>query len=128
MSSRSPEKKNTLGSLPAPRDFSLDLGGPLFQLLRRVLLSDDTMRLVRLRIIISSLLVWLPLLVLSTLEGRVLGGSTTVPFMLDLEVHVRFLVTMPLLIAAELVVHQRMQSVVKIFLERHLIPESARAR
>ena len=128
MSSRSPEKKNTLGSLPAPRDFSLVLGGPLFQLLRRVHLSDDTMRLVRQRIIISSLLVWLPLLVLSTLEGRVLGGSTTVPFMLDLEVHVRFLVTMPLLIAAELVVHQRMQSVVKIFLERHLIPESARAR
>ena len=128
LSSQSPEQKNSLRSLPVPRDFSLVLGGPLFQLLRRAHLSDDTMRLVRQRIIIGSLVVWLPLLVLSTLEGQVLRGSTTVPFMLDLEVHVRFLVTMPLLIAAELVVHQRMQSVVKIFLERQLIPESAMKR
>jgi hypothetical protein len=35
---------------------------------------------------------------------------------------------MPLLIAAELVVHQRMRSVVKVFLERNLIPESAMPR
>ena len=100
ISSQPPDQKNTLRSLPAPRDFSLVLGGPLFQLLRRAHLSDDTMRLVRQRIIISSVVVWLPLLVLSTLEGQVLRGSTTVPFMLDLEVHVRFLVTMPLLIAS----------------------------
>ena len=49
-------------------------------------------------------------------------------FCMDVEVHVRFLVAMPLLIAAELVVHQRMRSVVKLFLERHLIPESAMTR
>ena len=128
MSSPSPEKETTLGPLPNARDFSLVLGGPLFQLLRRAHLSDETMRLVRQRIIVSSLLVWLPLLILSTLEGRLFRGSTMVPFILDLEVHVRFLVTMPLLIAAELVVHRRMQSVVKIFLERHLIPERAMSR
>ena len=51
-----------------------------------------------------------------------------VPFLLDLEVHVKFLVAMPLLIAAELVVHQRLRSVLKVFLERHLIPESAMTR
>ena len=31
------------------------------------------------------------------------------PFLLDFEVHVRFLVALPLLIAAELVVHQRLR-------------------
>ena len=50
------------------------------------------------------------------------------PFLLDLEVHVRFLVALPLLIVAELVVHQRMRFVVKQFLERNLIPESALTR
>jgi hypothetical protein len=44
------------------------------------------------------------------------------------EVHVRFLIAMPLLIVAEIVVHRRMHLVVRQFLERNLIPESARTR
>ncbi|WP_137889096.1 hypothetical protein [Pseudomonas sp. 2FE] len=128
MKSRTSEPSDGLGPFPAGQDFSLVLGGPLFQLLIRAHLADDTLMLVRQRIILISLLVWLPLLVLSTLEGQLLGGSVTVPFLLDMEAHVRFLVAMPLLIAAELVVHRRMRSVVKVFLERHLIPESAMTR
>jgi hypothetical protein len=108
-------------------DFSLVLGGPLFQLLRRAHLSDDAMLMTRRRIIVISLFAWLPLLLLSTLEGRALGGSV-VPFLLDIEVHVRYLVALPLLIAAELVVHRRMRSLVKVFLERCLIPANAMAR
>jgi hypothetical protein len=109
-------------------DFSLVLGGPLFQLLRRAHMSDDAMMMARRRIIVISLFAWLPLLLLSTLEGRVLGGSTIVPFLLDVEVHIRYLVALPLLIAAELVVHRRMRTLVKQFLERRLIPEGAMAR
>jgi len=109
-------------------DFSLVLGGPLFQLLCRAHLSDDALTMVRQRIIVISLFAWLPLLVLSALEGRMLGGSATVPFLLDLDVHIRFLVALPLLIAAELVVHRRMRSLVQQFLERRLIPEGAMGR
>ena len=57
-----------------------------------------------------------------------MGGSAAVPFLLDVEAHVRFLVALPLLIIAELVVHQRMRFVVRQFLDRHLIPESASTR
>ena len=114
--------------LREPQDFSLVLGGPLFQLFRRSHLSGDALELVRQRIIIISLLAWLPLLVLSALEGQALGGSAAVPFLLDVEVHVRFLVAVPLFIAAELVVHQRMRFVVRQFLDRNLIPESAMTR
>ena len=128
MKSRTSESSEGLGSLPVPQDFSLVLGGPLFQLLLRAHLSDDALTLVRQRIIVIALLAWLPLLVLSTLEGQVLGGSVAVPFLLDVEVHVRFLVAMPLLIAAELVVHRRMRPLLQQFLERHLIPESAMTR
>jgi hypothetical protein len=114
--------------LSDPRDFSLVLGGPLFQLLRRARLSDDALMLVRQRVVVIALLAWLPLLVLSTLEGHVLGGSVAIPFLLDVEAHVRFLVAMPLLIIAELVVHRRMRPLVRQFLERNLLPESAMTR
>ncbi|MCK7478822.1 MAG: hypothetical protein M0C28_16695 [Candidatus Moduliflexus flocculans] len=39
----------------SPPDFSLVLGGPLFQLLRRAHLSDDALLLVRQRIIVIAL-------------------------------------------------------------------------
>jgi hypothetical protein len=108
-----------------PQDFSLVLGGPLFQLLRRSRLSDDALELVRRRLVIISLIAWLPLFVLSVVEGEALGGRAAVPFLLDVEVHVRFLIALPLLILAELVVHQRMRFVVRQFLERDLIPQGA---
>jgi len=114
--------------LREPRDFSLVLGGPLFQLFRKAHLTGDALELVRQRIIVLSLFTWLPLLVLSALEGQLLGGRAAVPFLLDVEVHVRFLVALPLLIGAEIVVHKRMCFLVKQFLERNLIPESAMTR
>jgi hypothetical protein len=83
---------------------------------------------VRRRIVVLSLFAWLPLLALSVLGGRFLPGSSPVPFLKDIEVHVRFLVAMPLLIGAELLVHIRMRPVAKQFLGRQLVPESATAR
>jgi hypothetical protein len=115
--------KKTIDPIDKSTDFSLVLGGPLFQLLRRAHLTGDVLELLRQRIVVISLFTWLPLLGLSTLEGRVLGAKVAVPFLLDIEVHVKFLVVLPLLIVSELVVHQRMRFVVKQFLERHLIAE-----
>jgi len=111
-----------------PRDFSLVLGGPLFQLLRKAHLSDDALTMVRQRITVIALIAWLPLLVLSALEGQLLGGGVAVPFLLDVEVHIRFLVALPLLILAELVVHQRMRPLLRQFLDRNLVPENAMPR
>jgi hypothetical protein len=111
-----------------PPDFSLVLGGPLFQLLRRTHLADDALLLVRQRIIVIALFAWLPLLLLSALEGNLWGGNSRVPFLLDIELHVRFLVALPLLILAELVVHRRMRPLLQQFVERNLIPENAMAR
>jgi len=110
------------------QNFSLVLGGPLFQLLRRVHLSDDALHLLRQRIIVISLFAWLPLLLLSALEGHLWGGALAVPFLPDMEVHIRFLVAVPLLIIAELVVHQRLRPIAEAFLQRNMIPESAMTR
>jgi len=109
-------------------DFSLVLGGPLYQLLRRTHLADDALLLQRRRIVVISLIAWLPLLVLAALGGQLFGGNVAVPFLLDVDVHVKFLVAMPLLIAAELVVHQRMRALKITFSERNLIPGAATQR
>jgi hypothetical protein len=124
-SPESPFGKDLLRETP---DFSLVLGGPLYQLLRRAHMSGDALELVRRRAIVMALFAWLPLLLLSALEGRALGESVAVPFLRDVEVHIRFLVALPLFVVAELVVHDRMRFVVRQFLERKLVPPSATAR
>ena len=106
-------------------DFSLILGGPLFQLLRRTRLSDDAVGMMRRRIISITLFAWFPLLVFSLLEHLALGLKVDVPFLADVEVQVRFLIALPLLIYAELVVHQRMRTVVRTFIDRGLIQGSS---
>ena len=105
-------------------DFSFVLGGPLFQFLRRTHLSGDALTMVRRRVIVMALVAWLPLLVISALQGKATKGSVAVPFVMDLEQHVRFLVALPLLVIAELVVHRRMRPIVQLFRERNIIPEA----
>src|SRR4029078_1972132 len=87
----------------APPDFSLILGGPLFQLLRRAHLCGDVAELLWRRVIALALIPGLPLLVLSIAEGRAWGDSVKVPFLFDVDVHARLLLALPLLIVAELV-------------------------
>src|SRR5688500_5062802 len=86
------------------QDFTLVLGGPLFQLLRRLYLSGDALELVRRRVLVITSIVWLPLIALSTFEGQAWGGNAAVPFLWDLEANIRVLVAVPLLIIAELIV------------------------
>jgi hypothetical protein len=107
-------------------NFSPVLGGPLFQLLQRTHLCDDALLMVRRRVIAVSLFAWLPLLALSALDGELVGHNVAVPFLLDLETHMRFLVVVPLLLLAELVVHQRLRPIGRAFLERDLVPDSAK--
>ena len=95
MKPRTTQPDDATGAIMGMQDFSLVLGGPLFQLLRRTHLSDGALMLLRRRIITIVLMLWLPLLVLSALEGQLLPGTATVPFLLDMEFHIRFLVALP---------------------------------
>jgi hypothetical protein len=107
-------------------DFSLILGGPLYQLFCRAHLCGKVLDLLRRRVLVLCGITWLPLFLLSAFEGNVWGHAVKVPFLLDVEVYSRFLLALPLLIIAELVIHERMRSVVRQFLERGLIAENAR--
>ena len=116
-----PDSEVKTTSTPGPLDFSLVLGGPLYQLFRRAHLSGDTLELLRRRTLAITIFTWLPLLLLSVIEGHALGGSIKISFLRDIEAHVRFLIALPVLLAAELVVHVRLGSVVRRFVERNLV-------
>jgi hypothetical protein len=107
--------------LDEPADFSLVHGGPLFRLYRRAHLSGDALDLVGRRVVLISLVAWLPLLVLSLIGGHALGGTIKIPFLYDIEAHVRFLIALPLLIIAEVIVHDRIRPKVERFVERRII-------
>lgn len=101
-------------------DFSLVLGGPLYQLLRRSRISDDVLGHLWRRIVLIALMAWLPLLLISLFSGHALSGEVAVPFIKDVEVHTRFLLVLPLMVAAELLVHVRLRGVVQQFTAREL--------
>ena len=103
-----------------PLDFSLVLGGPIFQLFRRSRLAGDGLELLYRRLLIITLVAWLPLLLLSML-GSSASSLGRLSFFHDVEVHVRFLVALPVLIVAELIVHSRIRPVVRCFVERRIV-------
>ena len=100
-------------------DFSLVLGGPLYQLYRRAHLAGPSLDHLRRRIVVIASLAWAPLLLLSAIGGHLTGAGAS--FLHDIETHIRFLIAVPVLIAAELIVHQRIRPVVKQFIDRGLI-------
>jgi hypothetical protein len=106
-------------------DFSLVLGGPLYQLLLRSGLIKPPFGKLSSRIGVLTAVAWLPLVPLTILSGRFAGG-VHVPFLYDFEVHARLLFSLPLLVLAELVVYIRMRAIVSQFLERQIISVDVR--
>jgi len=104
------------------------LGEGLFTgLLRLVRLDDNSAPGVRRRVLAVALLAWLPLLLLATAQGQLLQGAA-VPFVRDIEVHVRLLVVIPLLLVAEVGARNFLPTVVQEFRQRNLLPSGALAR
>jgi hypothetical protein len=102
-------------------DFSLVLGGPLYQLyLRTRLARGGSLQLLYRRILAFSLITWLPLVPLSIISKDAWSG-VKVPFLFDIDAHIRFLIALPLLIAAELIVHERFRFIIGQFLERKIV-------
>jgi hypothetical protein len=109
---------------PAPLQelpyFSLVFGGPLYQILGRAHLTGPTLALLRRQVVLSVLVCWVPLVVLSLAQADFLG-ETKLSFFRDIETHVRFLISLPVLILAEMLVHERIWPVVKRFVERRVV-------
>ncbi|MDB5398189.1 MAG: hypothetical protein JWQ55_207, partial [Rhodopila sp.] len=91
-------------------------------------LTGSALELLRRRIVVISLFAWMPLLVLSVVTGMIAGTAVKVPFLYDIETHVRLLIALPLLILGELIVHERKRVVVGQFVSQGLVPDTLRER
>ena len=103
-------------------EFSFVLGGPVYRLLRRIGLCGERLDLLRRRMIIIAVFAWLPLLLLSLYEGRYAHfDGLTMPFWTDVEIHVRFLVALPFLLATESAVQKFLSPRIRGFIDRNII-------
>lgn len=104
-------------------NFSITCGGPLHWLLVRIGLTGDERRQVIRRTLFAVLVTWLPLLVLSLIQGQAYGTQIKIPFLKDLAVNVRFLIAVPILILAESGIDQRWRILALQFLKSGLVTE-----
>jgi len=102
-----------------PPEFSLAVGGPLYETYLRTHLADPPLGLVHRRLLAYLLITWVPLCLMSLFDVR--GGDVTVSFLRDIDAHTRLLIALPLFIVAEPFVHQRITAAVRQFVARGLI-------
>jgi len=101
--------------------FSITRGGPLHWLLLRLgHAGDERQRVVR-RALAAVLITWLPLLVLSLVQGEAYDPHIKIPFLRDLAVNVRFLIAVPILILAESGIDKRWHTLALEFLRSGLV-------
>ena len=103
--------------------FSITRGGPLHWLLVRLRHDGDERRRVIRRAVFAVSITWLPLLVLAMLQGLAWGHQIKIPFLRDLAVNVRFLITIPILILAESRIDQRWRALVREFIVSEIVDE-----
>ena len=106
-------------------EFSIIRGGLMDYLLARLRISgaekDSTLR----KIIFYTSVTWLPLLVLSTFEGLLWGGSVEIPFLKEFATHVRLLIAIPLFVVAEALVDRQVKLSMVQFYRSGLLTENA---
>lgn len=108
---------------PATRPFLLMEGGPLFRIERRVgLIKANAPSTIR-RAILSACLTWLVLLALCILQGTASSESVHISFLHDVSAYSRFLIGMPLLFVAELIIGPRIAEAAKNFLVARIVKE-----
>jgi hypothetical protein len=104
-------------------NFSLVYGGPLNRLLIRTgLIKPDSPQIIR-KVVFAFFITWVPLLILSVIQGLAYGSQVRVPFLYDIAAHVRFLLALPLLIIAEGVIDPRTKAIGMQFINSNLVRE-----
>jgi len=102
-------------------NFSVIRGGPTYQLQVRLGMAGEERLGVALRTLGLVLVCWLPLLILSLTQGLAYSRSLQIPFLRDFAVNVRFLVSLPILVLAELGIDRRLRAIVIHFVDSGLV-------
>ncbi len=110
------------------RNFSIVVGGPVYDLLLRFRLVRESLPNIMGRIHAVVVLTWAPLLLLSLKDGLAFGHQVRVPFLYDFSMYGRFLLGLPLLLLAEVVIDPAVRQAVGEFVEAGLVKDHELAR
>lgn len=108
-------------SSPLVDGFSLVQGGPIYRFQTAIGLAMPNRAGVLKRALLTTLVTWFPLLILSLIQGRAFGSQVKIPFLYDFAVNIRFLIGLPLLVIAEAVIDPRLNHAVRHFVKSGLV-------
>jgi hypothetical protein len=91
------------------------------------LIKGDALRVGR-RALLLGVIAWVPLVLLSALEGLALGPDPRESMLLDIAAHARYLISLPLMVIAEAVCLPALASISRHFGAMGLIPSPNRER
>jgi hypothetical protein len=103
------------------RRFSLTEGGLTHRIGIRLGLKHPASTNISRRALVAVFVTWVPLLILSTVQGNLIGNHVAIPFLKDFAVHARFLLAVPMLILAEAILGPRMELAAHHFLDSGLV-------
>lgn len=84
--------------------FRISTGGLVYRLLTLLHIQDPSRYFIKRRIVFYMAISWIPLFLLALFEGHLLNPELDVPFLYDMKTYVRFLLALPLLIAADAII------------------------
>ena len=112
--------------IPDPSHHSLVRGGPSYRVARRFGFEPPSRTRRLTKVLLLVLVTWVPLGVLSFLEGHAWGRSVAEPLLLDPVVYSRFLFVVPMLELALVVVETSLGVQMRHFISSGLVPEQER--
>ncbi len=108
---------------PVIHDFSIFVGGPVYDFLLRMGLIRLGLPNVLRRVVALIVITWLPLLILSLLDGLAFGQRVAIPLLSDYSMYGRLWLALPLLLLAEVVIDPAIRSTAQEFVEAGVIQE-----
>jgi hypothetical protein len=109
-------------ALSTVRHFSIVLGGPLYNFLQRHGILGVGFRNVFTRVVVLIALTWLPLLLFSLRDGLAFGQRVRIPLLYGFAVNGKFLIGLPLLLLADLVIDPAVRRALAEFVNERLVP------
>jgi hypothetical protein len=101
--------------------FSLVKGGPIYRFQQAIGMALPDRHGVVKRALLTTLVTWFPLLLLSLIQNRALNADIKIPFLFDFAAAIRFLIAVPLLVVAEVIIDPRLSHCVKHFVKSGLV-------
>jgi len=102
-------------------EFSLVQGGPIYRFQTAIGMALPNREGVLKRALLTTLVTWFPLLILSLIQGRAFGSQVNIPFLYDFAASIRFLIGLPLLVIAEAVIDPRLNNAVRHFVKSGIV-------